>query len=202
MCPLLQKWVYLVEFDQKGITTAGAVALAANGEISDKNLLDRAIEAYYDDMRDAVRRRGMAQVQATEVVHDLYLVLSKHPGRLAGKSSLRAFLIRAAINLGIDRVRRINFENRLFAALDEQAMAVPTRSVSEDTRLDLPKRVEALKNAIAELPRQCRTVFIAYRIGGMSKDEIAESLGIKRRMVDRHLRNALLDCMKKMENFE
>ncbi|MFB9949062.1 RNA polymerase sigma factor [Rhizobium puerariae] len=184
------------------MTVDNVAPLTAGDDVFGKTLLDRAIEAYYDDMRNAVRRRGMAQVQATEVVHDLYLTLSRHPERLAGKSSLRAFMIRAAINLGIDRARRIAFENRLFAALDEQAVIVPLKAPSQEARLDVMKRVEILKNAIAELPRQCRTVFIAYRIGGMSKEEIAESLGIKRRMVDRHLRNALLSCMAKMASFE
>ncbi|MGX5667948.1 sigma-70 family RNA polymerase sigma factor [Rhizobium daejeonense] len=173
--------------------------MTSGRETAGKDLLDRAIEAYYDDLRNAVRKRGIRNVYATEIVHDLYVALSQRPERLEGKTYLRAFLIRAAINLCIDRGRRIAFENRLFTLLDAQALAVPMRPYTVDNRIDLRKRILVLKSAIAELPHQCRIVFIAYRIGGMSKDEIASSLGIKRRMVDRHIRNALLSCLEKTQ---
>ncbi len=178
---------------------SGAGALTSGRETAGKDLLDRAIEAYYDDLRNAVRKRGIRNVYATEIVHDLYVALSQRPERLEGKTYLRAFLIRAAINLCIDRGRRIAFEKRLFTLLDAQALAVPMRPYTVDNRIDLRKRILVLKSAIAELPHQCRIVFIAYRIGGMSKDEIASSLGIKRRMVDRHIRNALLSCLEKTQ---
>ena len=173
-----------------------------NGELAGKDLLDHAIVAYYDDLQQAVRRRGLAPGQTSDLVHDLYLLLARNPERLAGKSSLRAFLIRAAVNLGIDRARRAAFETRLFSMLDEQATAVASNRLSAEDRIAMRQRVAALKDAIAALPHQCRTVFIAYRIGGMSKDEIAESLCIKRRMVDRHIRNALLACLAKTEIFD
>lgn len=173
-----------------------------NGDLAGKDLLDHAIVAYYDDLQQAVRRRGLAPGQTWDIVHDLYLQLARNPEKLAGKSSIRAFLIRAAVNLGIDRARRTAFETRIFSMLDEQAITVPSHQLSAEDRISMRQRIVALKNAIAELPHQCRTVFIAYRIGGMSKDEIAESLCIKRRMVDRHIRNALLSCLAKTEMFD
>jgi RNA polymerase sigma-70 factor (ECF subfamily) len=173
-----------------------------NGGLAGKDLLDHAVVSYYEDMQHAIRRRGLAAGQTADVVHDLYVLLSRNPDRLAGKSSIRAFLIRAAVNLGIDRARRLAFENRLFAILDEQAATIPAHRLSAEDRIMVRQRIMVLKDAIAELPHQCRTVFIAYRIGGMSKDEIAESLSIKRRMVDRHIRNALLSCLAKTEIFE
>lgn len=171
-------------------------------ETAGKALLDSAIEVYYDDLRKAVRRRGLQQVHATEVVHDLYILLSRDPERLHGKSSLRAFLLRAAVNLGIDRARRAAFESRLFSLMDVQTLTVPAPTVSPGRIIDHGRRVALLKTAIADLPDQCRIVFIAYRIGGMDKGEIAERLGIKRRMVDRHIRNALLSCLARMESLE
>ncbi len=176
----------------------GAVLIDTGG----RDLLDRAIEAHYEDIRNALRRRGAEQSQATEIVHDLYVQLSGKPERLQGKTFLRAFLIRAAVNLRIDRLRRSAFESRLFAALDERAHAIPGPARAEENRLDMPRRVEALRQAIFSLPTQCRNVFIAYRIADMSKDEIADALGVKRRMVDRHLRKAMLHCLEKMEEFD
>jgi RNA polymerase sigma factor (sigma-70 family) len=174
---------------------------AADPLSSGRAILDSAIEAYYDDIRGAVRRKGLDQSLATEVVHDLYIRLSSKPEWSSNKFSLRAFLMRAAVNLGIDRMRRLAFENRLFAALDAETESIPLRTVPVEDRLDVAKRVIALQQAISELPNQCRNVFIAHRIGSQSKDDIAESLGIKRRMVDRHLRKALMHCMERMDAF-
>lgn len=166
-----------------------------DAERLDKSILDHAIVAYYDDLKRAVRRSSASRVHPSDVVHDLYVQLSRNPDRLVERGSLRGFLIRAAVNLGLDRSRRIAFETRLFELLDDRALAVPALMSERDEGDDRAKRIRAIKAAIAALPRQCRTVFIAYRVAGMSKVEIAGSLGMQRRMVDRHIRNALLSCL-------
>jgi RNA polymerase sigma-70 factor (ECF subfamily) len=153
-------------------------------------------------MRGAVRRRGLDSALATEVVHDLYLRLSRRPDGLTVPSSWRAFLIKAAINLGIDRQRRLNFEHRVFAVLDLHAETLPAAIPPIEHDLEMRQRFTALRGVIAMLPRQCRAVFIAYHLGGMSKDEITTGLGMKRRMVDRHLRNALVFCLERLHGFE
>lgn len=165
--------------------------------------LDAAIEAYYDEIRAAMRRRGASPVQATEIVHDLYIRLSRNPQPLAGARSLKAFLIRAAVNLGIDRARRLAFEQTLFATLDAGAEALAHRpGTAIEAHLDRPRRIAFLRKVILELPPQCRNVFIAHRLMGMRKDEIATALAIRRRMVDRHLRKAMLHCLERMDQFD
>ena len=173
-----------------------------NAERLDKSTLDDAMVAYYEDLKRAVRRSGTPQVHPSDVVHDLYIQLSRNPDRLVERNCLRGFLIKAAVNLGIDRARRIAFENRLFSLLDDRALSVPAVSPARDEGDDRAKRVRAIKAAIAALPRQCRTVFIAYRVAGMDKADIADSLGIQRRMVDRHIRNALLSCLEKVSTLD
>ena len=178
------------------------VNLGEGGIEAAKARLDAAFSLYYQEIRRVVRHRGLESSLATEVVHDLYIQLSRRPERLEAKTSVGAFLKRAAINLGIDRLRRAAFETRLFRALDAASETVPALSLSGEERLDMQQRIRALHETIGALPRQCRTVFIAHRIADMGKDEIAESLGITRGMVDRHLRKALLHCMERMDAFE
>jgi RNA polymerase sigma-70 factor (ECF subfamily) len=180
----------------------GALPRAAYGGATAKRVLDRAIEVHYEDMRGAVRRRGLDSALATEVVHDLYLRLSRKPDSLAVQSSWRAFLVKAAINLGIDRQRRLNFEHRLFAALDLHAETLPAAIPPIEHDLEIRQRFAALRGVIATMPPQCRAVFVAYHLGGMSKDEITAGLGMKRRMVDRHLRKALVFCLEGLHGFE
>ena len=167
-----------------------------------RKLLDGAIEAYYEDIRRAVLAQGNGQSQATEVVHDLYIQLCRKPERVTRKNSLRAFLIRSALNLGIDRARRRTFEAKLFQALDDHAHSIPAQIFSADNRSELPKRIAVLQTAIFALPPQCRKIFVAYRIARMSKEQISHDLSVKPDTVDRNLRMAMMQCMQAMDTFE
>lgn len=154
---------------------------------------------YYDDLCRAVRRRGHAASNANDIVHDLYVRLRDRRTDLAGKSSLRAFLTRAAVNLGLDRFRRESFEARLFSGTEEEAAGVASPVRDPDMALDLPRRLARMRDAIMEMPLRQRRVFIASRIGNLPPDEIACRFGISRNMVDRHLRKALMHCIDRLD---
>ena len=159
------------------------------------SLLNRAIEAHYADMKAAVQRRGHSRSAASDIVHDLYLKLAEQPDVLLGKRSLRAFLCRAAVNLGIDRMRRRNFEERLFSGTEIEALSVAAETPAPDYALGVEARLTVLRQAIAELPLRRRAVFILHRLHRLEPDAIAARLNISRNMVDRHLRKALVHCL-------
>ncbi|MCL8000077.1 RNA polymerase sigma factor [Brucella sp. 21LCYQ03] len=168
-------------------------------EIAD---VDLAITDYYDELCRAVRRRGHVSSNANEIVHDLYVRLKDRKTDLEGKSSLRAFLTRAAINLGLDRFRREQLEARLFSGTAEEAANIISADTDPDIALDMPQRLNCLRNAIMELPYRQRRIFIAHRIGNLPPDEIAVRFGITRNMVDRHLRKALIHCLYRLDELE
>lgn len=166
----------------------------------DNPLLDRAILAYYDELCGSVRRRGHTPASSQEIVHDVYIRLHQKHGALESKTSLKAFLIRACINLGIDRFRRERFEACLFSGSEQEALQVSAPIMSPDHALDLEHRLDILKTAIMEMSVQRRRVFIASRVGRLSAGEIAERMKISRNMVDRHLRKAYLHCLDRLED--
>ncbi|TNM63024.1 RNA polymerase sigma factor [Aliirhizobium smilacinae] len=163
-------------------------------------LLDRAVLAYYDELCGSVRRRGHSPANSQEIVHDVYVRLRQRHSALENKTSLRAFLIRACINLGIDRFRRERFESCLFSGSEQEALQVSAPIASPDQTLDLEHRIGILKVAIMEMSLQRRRVFIASRVGKLPADEIAERMKISRNMVDRHLRKAYLHCLDRLED--
>lgn len=171
-------------------------------QLDGTDLLNQAIQAHYNDMIAAVGRGGHSESAAREVVHDLYLKLAMQPNVLKGTRSLRGFLCRAAINLGIDRFRRQQFETRLFSGTEEEATAVCASSDCPDTALDIRARLTVLKRAIAELPNRRRAAFVLHRLHHLSPDEIAVRLNISRNMVDRHLRRALSHCLDSLLEME
>lgn len=170
-------------------------SMAGLSEVDSNELLNRAIEAHYDEIVAAVGRRGHSRGAALDIVHDLYVKLAMRPDLLREKRSISAFLCRAAINLGIDRFRRERFEAHLFSGTEYEAGSVPSDSAAPDRGLEVEARIAILRHAIGELPIRRRAVFILHRLHHLSPDEIAAKLRISRNMVDRHLRRALAHCL-------
>ncbi len=172
--------------------------MADLSETDGNDLLNRAIEAHYEEIVAAIGRRGHSRGAARDIVHDLYLKLAARPEALSGKRSLHGFLCRAAINLGIDRFRRERFEARLFSGTEFEAHNVASETAAPDRGLVVEARIAMLRDAIRELPARRRAVFILHRFYGHTPDEIAFKLKITRNMVDRHLRRALAHCLDRL----
>ncbi|MCM2442454.1 RNA polymerase sigma factor [Agrobacterium vitis] len=166
--------------------------------VDSSELLNRAMEAHYVDITNAVRRRGHPSSTARDVVHDLYVKLAAKPEVLLNKRSIKAFLCRAAINLGIDRQRRETKEARLFSGSEREALSAPSIGQAPDHALEIEARLAALREAIAELPERRRVVFILHRLHHLTPDQISIRLNISRNMVDRHLRRAFAHCLDRI----
>lgn len=166
--------------------------------LDSNDLLNRAMEAYYADMTRAVRRKGHPLSTARDVVHDLYIKLAAKPDVLRQKRSIKAFLCRSAINLGIDRLRRENREAWLFSGTEKEALTVACVGPAPDRALEIEARIAVLREAIAELPERRRVAFILHRLNHLSPDEISTKLRISRNMVDRHLRRAFAHCLDRL----
>ena len=166
--------------------------------LDSNDLLNRAMEAHYADITNAVRRRGHPCSTARDVVHDLYVKLAAKPDVLQNKRSIKAFLCRAAINLGIDRQRRQTTEARLFSGTEREALSVASVGVAPDQSLEIEARLATLREAIAELPERRRAVFILHRLHHLTPDQICVKLNISRNMVDRHLRRAFAHCLDRL----
>lgn len=181
------------------MTTLNSTALV---DFDGNDLLNRAIEAYYEDIAAAAGRAGHSRSTALDIVHDLYVKLSAQPDALSNKRSVKDYLCRAAINLGIDRFRSQRFEARLFSGTQSEALAVPAEAAAPDRALEIEARVTVLREAIAELPARQRAVFILNRFHQLPRDEIARKLKISRNMVDRHLRRAYTHCLDRLNSTE
>lgn len=162
-------------------------------------LVDDAVQNYYEDLCRAMSRRGHSATTSHEIVHDLYVRLTGKPRLPENRSLIRAFLIRACANLGIDRLRREQFERRLFSGSAEEALAAPQPAPDADALADRDHRLKLLRRAIMKMSLQRRQVFLASCIGNLTSEQIAARSGISRNMVDRHLRKAYLHCMECLE---
>lgn len=104
-----------------------------------------------------------------------------------------AYLHRTAANLAIDftRRRRSDFKIMVF---DDDASDAPSTEATPEESMEALDTSRQLSDAIGMLPPKCRQVFLMRMQEGVDHDEIANRLGISRKMVERHLRIAIQRC--------
>ena len=110
----------------------------------------------------------------------------------------RAFLFRVAGNLIIDHQRRQQRE-AAHRAEEDAAADIPDPCPSIERVLFTKQQIEALKQAIAELPPKCRQVFILHKFKHLSYAEVGERLGIAQSTVVKHMIKALEHCKRRID---
>ena len=168
--------------------------------------VDQLVQDTYAELRRLasryVRRDRNASVQATDLLHEAYLRLSKtaHP---AWKDRTH-FVAIAAISMRrllVERARARHADKRggvqVRVTLDDSLFA-PASPVQE---LDLVALDRALERLAAIDAQQARIVELRY-FGGMSVPETAEALGISEATVKRHWTFARAWLLRELEGAE
>jgi RNA polymerase sigma factor (sigma-70 family) len=111
-----------------------------------------------------------------------------------------AFLVRTAVNLSIDGVRRDTSrrEDRLLSA-DFVEIADPTPL--QDEVLVARNRLDKVRLALNELTPRTRTIFLMHRIDGLKYREIAARLGVTVSAVEKHIAKAVLHLASHADEF-
>lgn len=134
---------------------------------------------------------------ARDLMHDVMISVFRniHKFRWSGEGSLGGWIIRIAVNMSIDRLRkgkRLKLSHTDSAALDRIAS---TEEQSADSLMDVPAAV--LLEMVAALPDVQRTVFNLYCLDGFSHKEIARMLGIAENSSSSALSRAK-NCLKEL----
>lgn len=167
------------------------------------NSLAQAAEAYYDELRQFVRRRTGSHAIAEEVVQETWIRANGLTTELPDNP--RAYLYRMAGNLAIDQIRRDRArnlgpddENDANQSSGPALEAIPCPAPSPLDNAISEQELAVLSLAVEELPDKCREVFLLYRGEGLKMREIAEQLGITLKTVEKHIARAMLHCRKRL----
>jgi RNA polymerase sigma factor (TIGR02999 family) len=163
--------------------------LLARSRAGDASALDRAIPLVYDELRLMARRyvgresRGRT-IQATELVHEVFIKLSRGSAPdAADRAHLLAIASRAMRQLLVDRARARGAGKRgggwTPTTLGEALVA---GSHGGDTG---PEEILALDQALEELEPRQRHIVECRFFGGMEETEISVALGVSERTVRR-----------------
>ena len=139
-----------------------------------------------------------SHTDAEEAVQDAYLKAFTSLSGYSGKSSLSTWLTRIVVNTSLDHKRA---SDRRRAALQDQDIAMiedqraihaanASASQSPENQLARSELKDAIKNAVARLPDQYRSVFVLRDIEGMSVRETANASSLKEATVKSRLHRA------------
>ncbi len=133
-----------------------------------------------------------------DLLHTAYIRLEKYRAQHRVDSPA-GFLVRTAINIGVDNHRHANY-------LSEEGINAETFEIIDDAPLqdeviEARERLHRVEYGLARLSPRTREVFLMYRIDGLKYREIAVQLGISESAVAKHIAKAALFLTEWMEGW-
>ncbi|WP_244881988.1 RNA polymerase sigma factor [Pelagerythrobacter marensis] len=147
--------------------------------------------------RSAVMRRGVSREDAEDCVQEAYLKIDGY-GRRHEVRSQEALLVRAAVNLAIDKARRSSRAG-IHQGDDFQTMADttpgPAQIVEQQVRL-----IHAAE-CIDRLPPRTRRILLMRRLDGLPYAEIARRESMTVAAVEKQVARATLQLLQWMKGW-
>jgi RNA polymerase sigma-70 factor (ECF subfamily) len=150
-------------------------------------------QAYYRALVGFVYTYVRSEPAAEEEVQELFLAIWHHRQRWDVRTTLRAYLFKAARNRALNYLRHEGVSSTVLddAVAEGRAIAMgeSPRDVQQDIEAD--ELAGAAQRAVARLPARCRTAFTLCRAHGLSYAETAQVMGISEHTVKVQMARAL-----------
>lgn len=154
--------------------------------------LDDFFRQHYAWLRGRVARHVFCPSEAEDVTSETFLQLTEDGGRTEIREP-RAFLSTLAKRILIKLWQRQDLERAYVETLRQMPEAT---ALSAEDHASLLEALCHIDRALASLPLPVKTAFLLSRLDGMTYTQIAEHMGISLATVERHMKRALLQCVK------
>ena len=149
-----------------------------------------------------VRRvqRGDSSHDAEDALQSAYIRLEEYRSRTPVENPV-AFLVRTAMNIGVDQNRR----SRVRGELDDRDAALADlidEQPLQDEALVARQRLAYVQVAIDRLPPRTREVVLMNRVEELKYSEIAQRLGMTVSGVEKHMAKAVLQVTRARRNLK
>ena len=170
------------------------------------DIQDQLVAAYGQLRAELLRflaARLGSMAAAEDVYQELYLRL-RAAAPAAELRDARSFIYRSAYNLANEQTRTLKRrEARDAKWIDLTTDRLGADAVAPDRAADealaAKQRLNAVTEAIAALPPRRREVFTLCRVRGLGHREVADSLGISTKAVEKHITSALKLLVTKLQ---
>lgn len=143
----------------------------------------------YRGLKDRLMRRFGSADFATEILHETYLRLGQDKADSGQEvRNVDAYLYRTALNVAADaRSRDRRWVDKTTV---EAVRRQDEHELDPEEILQAQQEWRELLAALNELPRRRRDIFLAVRLDGISRIEVAGKFGVSTDTVDRELKQA------------
>ena len=137
---------------------------------------------HYHELIGTWTRKLRSRQQAEDLTHDAFVRVLENPRQQVEQP--RAYLHQTARNIAVDGFRREDRRQALAQETFDEGVATSDDPEAYVQALELAESVE---RALAELPLNCRRVFIWQKLEALSQAEIAERMGVTKNMVEKYM---------------
>lgn len=148
----------------------------------------RLVHYLYYSFGDLEKAKNFAQ--------DAFIKLWKNCSSVAFEKA-RAFLYTTAKRLFLDDIAH----QKVQLKFQERSKSIENRVQETDDLIRTTEFKEALEKAISNLPEKQRTVFLMNRIDKIKYAEIAETLDISQKTVEKHMSQSLIKIREALKEF-
>ncbi|HWB25878.1 MAG TPA: RNA polymerase sigma-70 factor [Chitinophagaceae bacterium] len=154
----------------------------------DEHTFEQVFKTYYKNLFVYAVTILQNQDTAEEIVQNVFFKLWEKKTPLPAGTQLKPYLYRAVHNESLNHIKHEKVKSRykLYAVKREQDVAQPASGKVAAAELE-----KEIRDALNELPEQCRTVFQLSRFQQLKYRQIAEELGISVKTVENQMGKAL-----------
>jgi RNA polymerase sigma-70 factor (ECF subfamily) len=165
---------------------------------SERQFVEAVFKKYRSSLFNYLRGLLPTQDDAFEALQETYARMAAQPNLRKLETTARGYLFTIATNLVTDIIRRHSARNyNGHFSVDE--LEFFDQSPQPDALLAWEQSVSITKQSIMELRAKHRQVFVMNRFMNMTYMEIADSLGVSVRTVERRMSTAIGHMKRRLE---
>lgn len=156
------------------------VDLAERHRSGDTTAFNEVYEAYSEMVFNVALRMCGNLDEASDISQEAFIKVNRYLGGFRGRSSLRTWIYRVAVNSCRSRFRKQNrWQSRVIADGGEQLESMPGTDRSPEERAIARGTMRLLSAALMQLPAIFREAVVLRDVEGLTYDEIAAVLGVR-----------------------
>ncbi|MEM6841791.1 MAG: RNA polymerase sigma-70 factor [Bacteroidota bacterium] len=151
---------------------------------------------YYAPLCQTVHKMVQSSAVAEDIVQDVFLKVWNNRTQLDEQKSVKAYLYRAAINTTLNYLEKTKAHTSLDSEYESQSGVNTT-----DESLAYQETEQRIQAAIASLPPKCKVVFTLSRFEDKSYAEIAQTLNVSVKAIEKHMGKALKILREQLKDY-
>jgi RNA polymerase sigma factor (sigma-70 family) len=170
-------------------------------------MIAEAVEREEPRLRNFIRRRVLDTGDAEDVLQDVFYELTQAYRMMKPVEEVTAWLFRVARNRITDIFRRRKTVSLNDSVADEDETLefedlLPSPDAGPDAIYARTLLMDALDDALEELPESQREVFIAHEVMGRSFKELSDEMGVSVNTLLSRKRYAVLHLRKRLQELD